>query len=149
MKPSYSLCRLSRDAAAPAYPLVRDVAGAGSLQAWLDFVAARQTTGDESGVLAVKRGGYIRGVFAWRLVRDLADKPVLAVDFFVVSDTLLRQSATLALLDGLDALARRLGAHAIAADLEPGSEAMDYFHQRGFEVTRVKLHGQVGDSRSN
>ena len=128
---------------------MRDVAGAGSLQAWLDFVAARQTPGDESGVLAVKRGGYIRGVFAWRLIRDLADKPVLAVDFFVVSDTLLRQSATQALLDGLQALARQLGAQTIAADLEPGSETLDYFHERGFKVTRVQLRGQVDESRNN
>jgi len=135
--------------AGPAYPLVRDVLGAGSLEAWLDFVEARQGVGDDCGVMAVKREGYIRGIFAWRLIRDLASDPVLAVDFFVVSDTLLHQSATCALLDGLEGLARQLGAKAIAADLEPGSDVMMHFHKRGFVVTSVGLRGQVEPKPTN
>ena len=143
MEPSYQLSRLSEGTAAAAYPLVREVAGAGSLDEWLRFVAARQNLNDESGIMVLRRDGYVRGVFAWRLTRDLANRPVLSVELFAVLDTLLRQSASTALLDGLEALARRLGAATIAADLEPGSDLMNHFRQRGFVVGSIGVRGQV------
>lgn len=143
MQAHYSLRPLTLDAAAKAWPLVRSVDDAVSLSQWQQFVKRSHDSAEAAGVMAVEREGYIRGMFVWRLESDMANRRILQIDLFTISDALLRHSATEALLDGLQALAHKLDAHSIKTSLAVDSEVVGAFESRGFARQALCLHQRV------
>src|SRR5690242_21801474 len=104
---------LARDQLPAVYPLVREAVPRLSLTAWLRF--ARPLTGPrrsgQCGIVTARREGrsFPCGLFCYRVDDDLTLGRVLVADHFVAVDLLDPGAVLAALVDDLDALARRLG----------------------------------------
>jgi hypothetical protein len=107
------------------YPLIRETTPTISLQAWMRF--ARQLTATrragQSGIVAVRRVGrdFPCGLFCYRVDNDLEHGRVLIAEHFVAVDLLDPKAVLAALVEELEALARRLGCTAIRSVVH-GSE---------------------------
>jgi hypothetical protein len=107
------------DQAATVFPLMREAVPGLDLKTWLRF--AKQVTNPRraapAGIIVVRRRARSMpcGLFVYHRDRDLAHGPILVVEHFVAVDLLDPEPVMRALIDGLDALAGRLGCTAIRA----------------------------------
>jgi hypothetical protein len=111
MMRSFASFALTRDDIGAVYPLVHAVAPDIDLVAWQSF--ARRLADAEapvpSGVIGLRNaGGYVCGLFAFRIDRDLRHGGVLAIDLFIALDIVNEDEAIQALLDAAEAKAREL-----------------------------------------
>lgn len=116
---------LPRDQIGTVYPLVREAVPTLSLKSWLRF--ARQLTAprraEQCGIVAARREGraFPCGLFCYRVEDDLKLGKVLTADHFVAVDLLDPGAVLTALVEQLDALARRLSCHAVRSLVHGGA----------------------------
>ena len=115
---------LSRDDIRAVYPLVREAVPTLDLPTWQRF--ARQLTGprrgEQYGIVSARREGraFPCGLFCYRVEDDLKLGKVLVADHFVAVDLLDPGAVLSALVEQLDALAKRLGCVAVRSLVHGG-----------------------------
>ncbi len=120
----FVLGELSREQIRAVYPLIREVVPTLDLASWVRF--ARQLTtprrGGQSGIVVARREGrmFPCGLFCYQVGTDLERGKVLIADHFVAVDLLDPGAVLAALVDELDALAKRLGCQAVRSLVHSG-----------------------------
>jgi hypothetical protein len=120
---------LSQNQIRSVYPLVREAVPSLDLSAWLRF--ARQLTGarrgEQCGIVTARRFGRAlpSGLFCYRVEHDLKLGRVLIADHFVAVDLLDPAAVLAALVQELDALARRLECQAVRSLVHGGVPDLD------------------------
>jgi len=115
---------LCRDQIRSVYPLVREAVPTLDLAGWLRF--ARQLIGarptGQCGIIAARREGrtFPCGLFCYRVEHDLKLGRVLVADHFVAVDLLDPGAVLTALVEALDAVAKRLGCQAVRSLVHGG-----------------------------
>ena len=111
----------------PAYPLIRNALPGLSLDEWVAFArrSFRQRQRGKTGIL-VARGGqpYPVGLCCWRQEVELARGSVLRAHQFVAFELRETRPVTMALLDGLDQLAREIGCDRVESVLHDPAAAL-------------------------
>jgi len=138
---------LTREGAAQAYPLVRELNGAGTLDEWLRFVERHLERGEEGGVIVCERGGYIRGLFGWEVRQGVGDRRELLVRHFTVPGVLEPRAVVDALLDAVDMLAERLHCAEIALELPMTASSHPAFAARGLVPGSIGLHRRLTEAQ--
>jgi hypothetical protein len=116
---------LSREQIHAVYPLIREAVPTLDLSTWLRF--ARQLTGPrragQCGIVVARRQGraYPCGLFCYQVANDLSLGKVLIADHFVAVDLLDPGAVLTALVEELDALAKRLGCQAVRSLVHSGA----------------------------
>jgi hypothetical protein len=116
---------LSKNTAAKAYPLIQTACPGVSLDAWIDF-AAKLTQPHPPMTLAAgivtaeNERGYIHGLFSYTVRIVLNHNGVLTVENLIAVDMGDRAAAVKALIDGMEALARRFNCTAIHTHIPEG-----------------------------
>lgn len=109
------------------YPLVREAVAGLDLKTWVSFAqkVANPRRAGQCGILAVTRAGRNLpcGVFLYRREAQLPDGAVLVAEHFVAMDVVDPQPVVQALVEELDALAKRLGCAAIRV-VVPGDDSL-------------------------
>ena len=141
---NYKTGALSRDRITQAFPVVREIAGDLTLEAWSDFARTMVAGGGEfaspSGIIVAELEGYIRGLFTYHVVPDLRHGRTLVVRDLAVPQVIARESLADALLEEIHQLARSHGCGAIHAYVRPESAwAAGYFKDRGLQVEKLVL----------
>ncbi len=136
---------LTRAGAAQAYPLVRELNGAGTLDEWLRFVDRHLGRGEEGGIVVCERGGYIRGLFGWEIRQGVGDRRELLVRHFTVPGVLEPRAVVDALLDAVDALAVQLRCVEIALELPMAASGHPAFAAHGLVPGSVGLHRRLSE----
>jgi hypothetical protein len=131
---------LSTEMAAQAYPLVRDLPGAGTLEKWMSFIEQHLAQGDQAGVLICERGPYIRGLFGWETKKGVGDQRQLVIRHFSVPGVLPASDVINALLEAVDALADRLDCHEIQVEMPLSDKLHPAFAEHGLVFGSVGLH---------
>ena len=120
---------LSRQQIRAVYPLIREAIPGLSLADWLRFAqgATSGRRGTQAGIIVARREhhDFPNGLFCYRVDPDPALGKVLVAEHFVAVDLLHPQDVLAALVEELDALAKRLGCKAVRsivhrADVEGG-----------------------------
>lgn len=138
---------MTRERAAQAYPLVRELNGAGTLEEWLRFVDRHLGRGEEGGVIVCERGGYIRGLFGWEVRQGVSDRRELLVRHFIVPGVLEPRAVVDALLDAVDQLAVRVKCVEIALELPMEAGRHPAFAARGLVPGSIGLHRQLTEAQ--
>lgn len=127
---------LSREQIRSVYPLIREAVPSIDLASWLRF--AQQLTAPrragQCGVIVARRGhrAFPCGLFCYRVEADLQLGKVLIAEHFVAIDLLDPGAVLAALVEELDALAKRLGCQAVRSVVHGGaSEIEDGLHAAG------------------
>jgi len=116
---------LCRNQIAAIYPLLREALPTMTLAQWMRL--ARRLTdprrGQRSGVMVAQgcNRRHASGLFHYRRERDLRYGWVLVADHFVALDILDAGTVAAAMLEAMEALARKLGCGAIRSVLHPAS----------------------------
>jgi hypothetical protein len=109
------------------FPLIRELVPGLGLKDWMQFAryATNPRRAEENGIVAVTRHGRAMpcGLFLYRRERQLSGKAVLVAEHFVALDVLDAQPVLDALVEELDALARRLSCDATRV-LVPGEASL-------------------------
>ncbi len=139
---------LTPDQAATVFPLVREAIPGLELRAWLRFarrVSAPRRAEREGIIVVVRQPRHLPcGLFVYRRETDLSRGPVLVAEHFVAVDLLDPAPVMHALVEELDALARRLGCRAIrAVVLSQASLAASRLHDAGHRVDGETLWKDV------
>lgn len=127
-----------------AYPLVREAMPGISLEAWCAFANSilreRRRIGNASGiVVACSENDYLRGLFAYRVAPDVRYVRALFVECFAVSGLFSPLDVALALLDGIEEVARENRCQAVYTEPPSLLDWLDtLLHERGF-VSRPSL----------
>jgi hypothetical protein len=127
--PDFNIDVLSRDQIRSVYPLIREAVPTLDLPGWLRF--ARQLTGSrrsgQCGIVAARREGraFPCGLFCYRVEEDLKLGKVLAADHFVAVDLLDPGAVLAALVEELDALAKRLDCQAVRSLVHGGAPSVE------------------------
>ena len=134
--PDFITEELTRQQIGSVYPLIREAVPTIDLPSWLRF--AQQLTasrrGGQCGIIVVRRGGreFPSGLFCYRVEGDLQLGKVLIAEYFVAIDLLDSGAVLAALVEGLDALAKRLECGAVRSVVHGGaSEIEDGLHAAG------------------
>ncbi len=153
MRHRHSIIRLAGDRAAQAYPLVNNMRPGLSLQLWLDYVDAMNAgAGSDAGILAAAdTQGYLHGLFAYRIVPDLADGRVLNIENFVAADVCGRDDAGRDLIEVIHRLADDKACGAICVSVAQDMPAMvvnpnptfGRFSRDGLSADAVRLRKQL------
>ncbi len=104
-----------------AFPLIQSAEANVSLENWHDYAKALLTTDVSTGntprhgIVIVERLGYIRGLFAYQKMPDLAHRQILRVEHFTVMEMVRRDAAARALILAATELASSLSCQAIQA----------------------------------
>jgi hypothetical protein len=111
MARSFTSFALTRDDIGAVYPLVHTTVPEVDLARWQSF--ARRLVDQEApasgGAVGLRNAaGYVCGLFAFRVGRDLRHGSVLAIDLFIALDLVSEDEATQALLHAAEAKAREL-----------------------------------------
>lgn len=112
MNASFRVAALSGDQVSQAFPLIQATWPGADLASWVSYVAFfnGQSVAKRSGVLALHdQGGYICGVLAYQLDRDLRAGLILTVQLFTAVDLINSLKTVRALLDAAEARACELG----------------------------------------
>lgn len=136
---------LTPEMATQAYPLVRDLTGAGTLEEWLRFTEQHLAKGDQAGVFVCQRGPYIRGLFGWEIKKGVGDQRQLVIRHFSVPGVLPASEIISALLDAVDALAERLDCREIHVEMPLSDELHPAFAKHGLVPGSVGLHRHLAD----
>ncbi len=143
---------LTADRLNQAFPLIQAIAPNITLEAWKEFALPLvPRSGDDrrwqGGILIVEDGrGYISGLVAYRVQRDLLHGPVLVAEHFVAFDFFERDRIAEALARALEGLAAGHRCAAIHTVLPEGAERgrrqwlIDMLKLRGHQPHRVALH---------
>ncbi len=135
--------------AAQAYPLVRELSGAGTLADWLRFADQHLSRNDQGGIIVCERGAYIRGLFGWEIGKGVADQRLLVIRHFTVPGVLPSRDVIDALLDAIDTLAARLNCLEIRVEMPISGQVHPAFAERGLVPDSVGLHRRLDrDGRS-
>lgn len=140
---------LTAEMAAQAYPLVRDLTGAGTLEEWLRFTEQHLAQGDQAGVFVCQRGPYIRGLFGWEIKKGVGDQRQLVIRHFSVPGVLPASEIISALLDAVDALAERLDCREIHVEMPLSDRLHPAFAEHGLVPGSVGLHRHLADREPN
>lgn len=141
MKLEYKTGALSQDRIAQAFPVVREIAGDLTLEAWSDFargmVAGEAELDSPRGIIVAEHEGYIRGLFSYYVLPDMRHGRALVLGNLSVLQVVARKRLADALLAVAAELARRHGCGAIHAYVRPQSAwTTAYFENRGHEVEK-------------
>lgn len=148
--PGLTCKALSPDEAATVFPLVREAIPGLDLRAWLRYArrASAPRRAEREGIIVVVRQPRQLpcGLFVYRCEPELGRGMVLVAEHFVALDLLDPTPVMRALVEELDALARRLGCRAIRAVVlsQASSIAMrlrDAGHRREGETLWKELPG--------
>jgi hypothetical protein len=134
---------LTAEMAAQAYPLVRELSGAGSLSEWLAFAREHLAKGEEGGVIVCERGSYIRGLFGWETDKGVGGQRQLVVRHFSVPSVLPSRDVIDALLDAIDVLAKKLACQEIHLDMPISGQLHPAFAEHGLLPGTVGLHRRI------
>jgi hypothetical protein len=137
---------LTAEMAAQAYPLVRDLTGAGTLEKWLSFTEQHLAQGDQAGIMVCEREPYIRGLFGWETKKSVGDQRQLVIRHFSVPGVLPASEVIGALLDAIDALAERLNCREIHIDMPLSDKIHPAFAEHGLVPGSVGLHRRIGET---
>ena len=122
---------LTREGAAQAYPLVRELNGAGTLDEWLRFVERHLDRGQDGGVIV------------WEVRLGVGDRRELLVRHFTVPGVLEPRAVVDALLDAVELLAERLHCAEIALELPMAASSHPAFAARGLVPGSIGLHRRL------
>lgn len=135
--------------AAQAYPLVRELSGAGTLADWLRFADQHLGRGEQGGIIVCERDSYIRGLFGWEIGKGVGDQRLLVIRHFTVPGVLPSRDVIDALLDAIDTLAGRLDCREIRVEMPISGQVHPAFAERGLVPDSVGLHRRLDkDDRS-
>ncbi|MFQ5973775.1 MAG: hypothetical protein ACE5Q3_15725 [Alphaproteobacteria bacterium] len=136
-----------------AYPLIRALDPACSLESWRSYAASltRRSKGVEaSGVMTAQDAdGYIYGLFTYRVVHGLRPARILLVDQFIAFEAVPGQATARALIAAMERLALEWRCGAIKVDglLPAGPDigshdaALDLFRSAGHRPdTEAAVH---------
>ena len=137
---------LTAEMAAQAYPLVRELSGAGTLADWLRFADQHLGRGEQGGIIVCERGAYIRGLFGWEIGKGVGDQRLLAIRHFTVPGVLPSRDVIDALLDAIETLAKRLECREITVEMPISTQLHPAFAERGLLPDSVGLHRLLGKS---
>jgi hypothetical protein len=136
--------RLSRDRLPAAYPLMRQVAPALSLQRWMQY--ARKLAGGREpprkGILVARRRGatYPSGAVCYHLERGMTHESILVAEHFIALDLLHPEVIHAALVAELESIAKMLGCTAVRSIVHGGGPALlDELRVAGHETEGVTL----------
>lgn len=126
MKRHFIVKPLAADRVDAAFPIVQAAVPGLTLDGWRQFAASAAARGDAAvapSILVVENErGYVQGFCTFRLQRDIRRGTVFAVDDLVTLD-LIGGAAAAALVDALEARARRLGCGAVRLHLSEAAQA--------------------------
>ena len=134
---------LTTESAAQAFPLIREVSGAGTLAEWLHFAQERLKGGKQTGVIVCERGPYIRGLFGWETEQGVGGQRKLVVQHFSVPGAWPPGDVIEALLDAIDTLALQLGCREIHVEMPISSQLHPAFAKHGLEPGSVGLYRKL------
>lgn len=134
---------LTAEMAAQAYPLVRELSGAGTLADWLRFADQHLGPGGQSGIIVCERDTYIRGLFGWEIGKGVGDQRLLVIRHFTVPGVLPSRDVIDALLDAIDMLAERLDCREIRVEMPISGKVHPAFAERGLVPDSVGLHRRL------
>ncbi len=131
--------QLSPKRARQAFPLISGLYPEVSLKRWLDYVQASTTNGIDTGIQCIEsEEGYIHGLFAYRLTRDLVHGKTLVCENVVAQDLVACKTVFACLLETMDSLALDKGCEALhifaPEEMHPAVLALKKDHYR-VEVT--------------
>lgn len=132
--------------AAQAYPLVRELSGAGTLAEWLRFADQHLGRGEHGGIIVCERDSYIRGLFGWEIGKGVGDQRLLVIRHFTVPGVLPSRDVIDALLDAIDTLAERLDCKEIRVEMPISGQVHPAFAERGLVPDSVGLHRRLDRS---
>jgi len=138
MQETFSVSPLCGDPILQAYALIREAAGAISIEEWRAYIklmlAAKSTGGDAHDVVGIcSSNNYLRGLFTYHVVPDVRHQRTLVVEYFVVESVFSPREIATALMDGVDAVARAEGCNAIHANLPSAANwLVKMLHERGY-----------------
>lgn len=127
--PDFITRALSRDQLRSVYPLIREAVPTIDLATWLRFarlLAAPRRAG-QCGIIVARRKGreFPSGLFCYRVDDDLQLGKVLIAEHFVAVDLLDPGAVLGALVEELDALAKRLGCMAVRSVVHGGTSEIE------------------------
>ena len=148
MSDLFSLLPLGPRQIDQAYPIVQSILPDLDVSVWRDFaeqIAARPE--EQAGIITVQNQGYIHGLFSYAIEPHLIHERVLLIDNFFVLDLFNQRALAEALLDAVDALAKRLKCRAIltAVPRQPedaanqGNWVLDRFRAWGYTLEKSTL----------
>ncbi|MGE0154305.1 MAG: hypothetical protein AB7R90_16940 [Reyranellaceae bacterium] len=137
---------LKLEMAAQAYPLVRELSGAGTLSEWLSFVEERLRLGEQRGVIVCQRDAYIRGLFGWEMEKGVGDQRLIIIKHFSVPGVLPPRDVIDALLDAIETLAKQLGCREIRVEMPISATLHPAFAEHGLLPGSVGLHRKLVDT---
>jgi hypothetical protein len=140
---------LTAEMAAQAYPLVRELSGAGTLADWLRFADQHLGRGEQGGIIVCERGAYIRGLFGWEIGKSVGDQRLLVIRHFTVPGVLPSRDIIDALLDAIDTLADRLECREITVEMPISAQVHPAFAERGLVPDSVGLHRTLAGNDRN
>jgi hypothetical protein len=116
---------VAREQIRSVYPLIREAVPSIDLASWVRF--AQQLTAPrraaQCGIIVARRGGraFPCGLFCYRVEADLRLGKVLIAEHFVAIDLLDPGAVLTALVEELDALAKRLECRAVRSVVHGGA----------------------------
>ena len=133
----FTLAPLDEEGVLQAYPLVREVHGNLTVDAWCKYAGmllSPAPDGDERGIIGICAGQrYLRGLFTYRISPDVQHGRSLTVEYFLVESVISPRTVALALLAGVESLARKMDCDAIHTDLNAAPEWLtDVLRERGY-----------------
>jgi hypothetical protein len=134
---------LTAESAAQAFPLIREVSGAGTLSEWLLFAQERLQGGEQTGVIVCERGPYIRGLFGWETGQGVGGQRRLIVQHFSVPGAWPPGDVIEALLDAIDTLAIQLGCREIHLEMPISDRLHPAFAKHGLLPGSVGLYREI------
>jgi len=136
------------DAVDRTYALARNGAPSLSLEEWRNYARGLIRRGPAGGVLTVENlAGTVQGLCSYRIDPSPGQGAICSVEFLVALDLLSSETVTEALLQALEALARRQGAAALRLDLPYGTPAttqlLRHLDRSGHRLDKIRLLKQL------
>lgn len=116
---------LTAEQAVQIFPLARALAPELDLDAWRRFARRRSNEPDVRGIIGIRDTlGYFHALFDYEIRQDVTARPTLEIGLAVALDLLDGASSTTILMNEIDALAARLGCHAVHVRLRPNQRRL-------------------------
>lgn len=97
-----------------AYPIVQSFVDGLEIERWRTFAERYIGNQDcDSGIMTIQSGGYIHGLFSYRVEPSLAHDRTLLIDNFLVLDLFDPSGVESALVDAVDIVSRNLRCEAV------------------------------------
>jgi len=112
---------LTEDWTIQAYPLIRELHPALSLDEWRKRASTLVRGDGEQGIVGALRNGYLRGLFTFHVATHACGERELVIDNLIMMDMLPGSSMAARVASEIRAMSRRLAVHRIRLDSPRGA----------------------------